>query len=558
MEPRFVFAIGGVVVACLAVGSFTAAATAVDGRPPADEAALMADAGLDQTVTVDTTVQLDGSGSTHSDGSIDEYEWSIHTPTGAELEPACPECKRTQFTPTAPGRYEVTLEVSDGTGTRSADTLYVFVGDAGPSVEVDGDRTPDPAEPVQFTATAESSGADLEEIAWSVDDEIVAIRSLDGHADESTFHFAFTETETHRVQAVVQDEHGRTAYDDIFVQPQAEDEVSSISWSGSSVSTPEPGCSDGVYFSENPDECFDGTQETTPEPTPESTPEDPVEIGEESIEYATDGFYQNQFAGALAKGSDFVGQQIESVGIDGGENAPWRQDRLEQAYDATLGAGSTFLFGQEEKTEECEITAGELNSCDETVRQLENEGRTTNVHSPDESGAYSKYGLEGAERTYGINPDKLKDGQKAEVTIITQPEKEGAVQKTARTVGGAADDLQSVVNDVVEDNGPDSDNTETDTTDTDSTSSVLDSYDGSSLSGNHHDSSKSAEDFQETNTDSSSSVDIVSDHSSQSNWITSSDVESPSDSTEAAEGDDTSSGIDSSDTGSASTVGLMA
>lgn len=327
MEPRLLIAIGGVVVACIATGSIVAAASTGGDGSSVDGSEPMADAGLDQTVSVDTTVQLDGSGSTHPDGTIEDYRWSIVAPTGEEVLAGCPGCKRTRFTPTVPGRYEVTLRVTDGTGSRSSDTLYVFVGDAGPSVEVTGDRTPDPAEPVEFTAAAESSGAELEEIAWSVDDEIVAIRPLDGRTDESTLHLAFTETETHRVQAVVQVENGRTAYDDVFVQPQAEDEVSVSSWSSSVVSTPEPGCSDVEYLSENPEQCIDITRDTTPVPTPEPTP-DPGEVEEEYIEYATSGFYQDRFAGVLRTSSDYIGQQIESIGIDGGDNAPWRQSRV--------------------------------------------------------------------------------------------------------------------------------------------------------------------------------------------------------------------------------------
>lgn len=54
----------------------------------------MADAGLDQTVTVETTVQLDGTGSSHPDGAIAEYEWTIRTPDGREIEPDCPDCER--------------------------------------------------------------------------------------------------------------------------------------------------------------------------------------------------------------------------------------------------------------------------------------------------------------------------------------------------------------------------------------------------------------------------------------------------------------------------------
>ena len=60
-----------VVVAFLAFGGFAGTALAAEGP--------MADAGLDQTVANGTTVQLDGTGSTHPDGRISTYEWSIAT-----------------------------------------------------------------------------------------------------------------------------------------------------------------------------------------------------------------------------------------------------------------------------------------------------------------------------------------------------------------------------------------------------------------------------------------------------------------------------------------------
>ena len=81
----------------VAVVAFLAAA-AVVGVAAAD-AGPLADAGLDQEVGVNTTVQLDGTGSSHPDGAIDGYEWSIETPAGARATPACVDCGRTSFRP---------------------------------------------------------------------------------------------------------------------------------------------------------------------------------------------------------------------------------------------------------------------------------------------------------------------------------------------------------------------------------------------------------------------------------------------------------------------------
>lgn len=64
----------------------------------------MADAGLDQTVTVGTAVQLDGTGSAHPAGALSSYEWTVRTPEGGEITPSCRNCSRSQFTPGLVGR----------------------------------------------------------------------------------------------------------------------------------------------------------------------------------------------------------------------------------------------------------------------------------------------------------------------------------------------------------------------------------------------------------------------------------------------------------------------
>ena len=79
----------------------------VAGVVAADDGPLAA-AGLDQEVGVNTTVQLDGTGSSHPDGRIEGYEWSIETPDGRMMTPDCRDCGRTQFRPRSVGRYDVT------------------------------------------------------------------------------------------------------------------------------------------------------------------------------------------------------------------------------------------------------------------------------------------------------------------------------------------------------------------------------------------------------------------------------------------------------------------
>ncbi|WP_254837648.1 PKD domain-containing protein [Natronomonas marina] len=183
----------------------------------------LADAGLDQEVTVDTTVQLDGTGSSHPDGTIDSYEWSIETPNGGQITPDCADCARTHFTPDDPGRYDVTLTVTDGEGRSDSDTLYVYVEGAGPSVELDGPTDPPADEPTPYEATAETTNAELEEITWRVDDATVAEGSLSGAADTDERPLTFSDPGTHRIEVVVRDSSGRTARDTLLVEPQAFD-----------------------------------------------------------------------------------------------------------------------------------------------------------------------------------------------------------------------------------------------------------------------------------------------------------------------------------------------
>ena len=109
---------------CILFAVALALAGSVAGVAAANSGPL-ADAGLDQEVESGTTVHLDATGSSHPDGSIDDYEWSIETPDGRQRRPACRDCARTEFTPTDPGRYDVTVTVADADGRADSDTLFV-------------------------------------------------------------------------------------------------------------------------------------------------------------------------------------------------------------------------------------------------------------------------------------------------------------------------------------------------------------------------------------------------------------------------------------------------
>ncbi|MFC7311046.1 PKD domain-containing protein [Salinirubellus salinus] len=96
-------------------------AQSTDGEAP------LADAGLDQRVTVGATVTLDATGSRDPDGRLVDYRWAVETPDGRTTVPAPPNRGRTRLTVTQPGRYEVTVTVTDDDGNQASDTLYVLV-----------------------------------------------------------------------------------------------------------------------------------------------------------------------------------------------------------------------------------------------------------------------------------------------------------------------------------------------------------------------------------------------------------------------------------------------
>jgi hypothetical protein len=170
------------------------------------------------------------------------------------MTPACADCGRTSFRPSEPGRYNVTVIVTDSEGRSSTDTLYVYVKDFGPTVRLDGDTDPQAGERAPYKATVEANGFDLEELTWRVNGDTVASESLSGAEADREQSFSFSSSRTHRLTAVAEDSTGRSARASIVVAPRSVGRVGSQSVdvdrsdSGSSDDYPDStGCKNGIY-----------------------------------------------------------------------------------------------------------------------------------------------------------------------------------------------------------------------------------------------------------------------------------------------------------------------
>ncbi|WP_276270596.1 PKD domain-containing protein [Haloarcula litorea] len=211
MHGRYVTLVGLLALAVAAGG-----AAASGNSPP------LADAGLDQTVSVDTTVYLDANGSRDPDGSVAGVTWTIETPGDATTTPACPTCRQTTFTPSTTGRYDVTVTVTDDDGATRSDTLYVTATAAGsrsPRVGFDGPERAVAGRSTTLTAVANASEADLETVAWVVDGAVVDRRSLSGRNATPSLTHTFESSGTVPVRVVVYDAlgHRGTASRDVAV-----------------------------------------------------------------------------------------------------------------------------------------------------------------------------------------------------------------------------------------------------------------------------------------------------------------------------------------------------
>lgn len=243
-----------------------AAAGAGAGSLAATEAPL-ADAGLDQTVNRNATVYLDATGSYDPDGEIDEYDWTIESPTGVEFAPVCGRCGRTRFMVTTTGVYEATVTVTDDDGATRSDTLFVTVETIEPpSVQLSGPGELLVGTAGQFDARATAGDRPLTSLTWLANGTRVGSEELNESSDNATLSRGFDQPGEKTLRVRVVDRMGRVGTDSVRVAvvPRVTARRSSGS-SGGSGGGNNGGCrvTDGPL----PDPCEDEIQYDTSDGT---------------------------------------------------------------------------------------------------------------------------------------------------------------------------------------------------------------------------------------------------------------------------------------------------
>lgn len=123
---------------------------------PVKNVAPVANAGLGQTVTIGTTVTLNGSGSSDADGNPLTYLWSfVSIPTGSGATLTGPTTVRPTFLADKTGQYVVHLIVNDGvvSSTPATVTITTTPGNTAPVANAGPDQT------VQMGATVMLNGS---------------------------------------------------------------------------------------------------------------------------------------------------------------------------------------------------------------------------------------------------------------------------------------------------------------------------------------------------------------------------------------------------------------
>ena len=174
VAPSFVADVAGNYVAQLVVSNGTRSSAAVTVTISANltNAAPSARAGTNQSVLVASTVTLDGSTSTDSDGDPLSYRWTlVATPTGSNAVLSSATSPRPTLVADLAGSYTATLVVNDGKidSLSSIVTVLASAGNAAPVARAGVARTTVPGATVTLDGTASSdANNDVLSYRWTL------------------------------------------------------------------------------------------------------------------------------------------------------------------------------------------------------------------------------------------------------------------------------------------------------------------------------------------------------------------------------------------------------
>jgi len=121
----------------------------------------VANAGADQAVRIDDTVQLDGDGSSDADGDTLTFKWSfISKPDGSRTKLSSTIDRQPTFSADAAGTYTMQLIVYDGTDYSAPDTVTIVTENAAPVSNAGNDQTVDEGDTVTLSGLASTDPDD--------------------------------------------------------------------------------------------------------------------------------------------------------------------------------------------------------------------------------------------------------------------------------------------------------------------------------------------------------------------------------------------------------------
>jgi hypothetical protein len=127
-------------------------------QPPSNTPPV-ADAGPDQTVAVNDTVALDGSGSNDGDGDPLTFSWSLSVPGGSGAALSDTTAVSPTFVPDVEGTYTATLIVNDGMDDSTPDSVDITAEIVVVNTPPVADAGPDQTVAVNDTVALDGSGS---------------------------------------------------------------------------------------------------------------------------------------------------------------------------------------------------------------------------------------------------------------------------------------------------------------------------------------------------------------------------------------------------------------